>query len=74
MEGLSGKEHLIRILNDVQTPRIFVTVTQLDTGALETQVNTEMLEQKIQYVLSNYDEDLKLLRNPRIQIKGLIIL
>ncbi|MNB69340.1 hypothetical protein D3C75_158680 [compost metagenome] len=74
MEGLSGKEHLKHRLSQVQTPKLFITVTKLATGALETQINTDMLEQKIQYVMANYDEDLCLLRVPAIQIQAFIIL
>ncbi|MNB67587.1 hypothetical protein D3C87_954980 [compost metagenome] len=71
---VSSKKLFEELLNDVQTPRLFIAVTQLDTGALETQINTDMLEQKLQYVLANYDDDLKLIRNPAIQIQAFIIL
>ncbi|MNU34842.1 hypothetical protein D3C71_234270 [compost metagenome] len=69
-----GMEAFKDLASKVTTPRIVVTVTQLDTGALETQINTEFLSTKIQYIIANYDDDMRLIRNPKIQIQAFIIL
>ncbi|MMZ45734.1 hypothetical protein D3C75_333050 [compost metagenome] len=54
-------------------PKLIVTVTQLPSGALETQINTDQLETKMNYIVDNYDENMCLKRNTKVQIIGVIV-
>lgn len=54
--------------------RIIVFAIKLPTGAIETIVDYEKLESKLDYVLNAYDDDLKLKTNPDIRILDCIIL
>lgn len=55
------------------TPRVLVTVTRVPSGALETQVNTEKLAEKIDYIMNTYGNDFSMVGKPEIQIVGFIL-
>ena len=54
-------------------PTYIVTAVKLPTGAIELAVNTSNIEQKIDYILEAYDDDMKLKSNPEIQMTNLMI-
>ena len=57
----------------IQTARLMIIVMELDTGALETQINTSNLINKYHYVLEAYDNQMRLKKNPEIRIVDFII-
>ena len=68
------RQYLLDAVGRVNYLRKIVTVTELPSGALETQINDGGLASKYQYIVDNYDEDMKLKTCPDIQIVGLIII
>lgn len=54
-------------------PTYIVTAVKLPTGATELAVNNTNIEQKIDYILEAYDEDMKLKTNSEIQMTNLMI-
>lgn len=57
----------------IQTARLMIIVMELDTGALETQINNSNLINKYHYMMEAYDEHMKLKKNPEIRIVDFII-
>lgn len=55
-------------LSPLLKPRYLVTAGRLDTGAIELITNTENIPKKLEYLLSAYDENMKLKANPKIEI------
>lgn len=53
--------------------KLLVTVVKLPYGSLETIVNTDKLGDKIEYIMRNYDDDLRLKLNYQIMIMDYII-
>lgn len=54
-------------------PELLVVATRLPTGAVETQINTSNIIEKINYIKETYDDEFKMKRNPLIQIVGFLI-
>jgi len=54
-------------------PTYIVTAVKLPTGATELAVNNTNIEQKIDYILGAYDDDMKLKTNSEIQMTNLMI-
>jgi hypothetical protein len=54
--------------------KLLVTVMKLPYGSYETIVNTDKLEDKVEYIMRNYDNDLRLKLNDQIMIMDYIIL
>ena len=54
-------------------PTYIVTAVKLPTGATELAVNNTNIEQKIDYILEAYDDDMKLKTNSEIQMTNLMI-
>lgn len=54
-------------------PTYLVTAVKLPTDAIEITVNTSNIEQKIEYILEAYDDDMKLKSTPEIQMTNLMI-
>ena len=54
-------------------PTYIVTAVKLPTGATELAVNNTNIEQKIDYILGAYDEDMKLKTNSEIEMTNLMI-
>ena len=54
--------------------KLLIVVVKLPSGALETMINTEHLNDKLKYLIDNYNGDLKLINNPDIEIVEYIIL
>lgn len=71
--ALTKTELMVKYLGYYEDVRLIITVTQLPSGALETAINSESLNDKLDYINQNYDEQLRLKRSPDIQIKGFLV-
>ena len=56
------------------TPNTIVTATKLPSGATEVTINTAEIPAKIDYILSAYDEDMRLISNNDVAILNLMII
>lgn len=54
-------------------PTYIVTAVKLPTGAIELAVNSTNIEQKIDYILGAYDDDMKLKTNSKIQMINIMV-
>lgn len=54
-------------------PQYFITAVKLPTGAIELAVNTSEIAGKIEYILTSYDEKMRLKTNPDIVMQNLMI-
>lgn len=61
-------------IENYKEPKLLVTVVQLPSGAYETLVNNDKLESKFEYLLSAYDEELRLKTKKDIKLLDCIIL
>ena len=59
-------------LNDF-TPKYIVTAAKLPTGAIELALNTDNIVEKIDYILSAYDEEMRLKTNTDIVMSNIMI-
>lgn len=50
-----------------------VTAVKLPTGAIEIAVNDQCLEQKLEYILSAYDDQMRLVSNKEIAMIEAIV-
>lgn len=53
--------------------KVVVTIVKLPSGALEVIVNTDNLNDKLNYIINAYDDDLKLKSNQDIAIVDYLI-
>lgn len=67
-------EEFIKQADNMPNYTLLVTATRLPSGALETQVNSQELEEKVKYIKEKYDENFALKANPNVQIVGYILL
>ena len=58
---------------EIFTPSYIVTAVKLPTGAIELAVNTSNIEEKIDYILDAYDEDMHLKANDSIVMQNIMI-
>lgn len=54
-------------------PSYIVTAVKLPTGAIELAVNTENIEEKIDYILEAYDDNMHLKTNDSIVMQNIMI-
>lgn len=54
-------------------PTHLITVVQLPTGAREVTINTANIEEKIDYILDAYDDEMILKTNPNISMCNILI-
>ena len=54
-------------------PHYIVTAVKLPTGVIELAVNTENIAEKIDYILSAYNEDMQLKTNNSIVMQNLMV-
>lgn len=54
-------------------PQYIITAVKLPTGAIELAVNTTCIKEKIDYILSAYDEEMRLKTNPEICMANIMI-
>lgn len=55
------------------TPQYIVTAVRLPTGFIELSVNNGGIEEKIDYILEAYDDDMQLKTNTSIKIENILI-
>lgn len=55
------------------TPQYMVTAVKLPTGFIELAVNSGGIEEKIDYILEAYDQDMLLKTNKDIRIANILI-
>lgn len=70
-------KHLKKAINEEElpefNPQYLIAAVRLDTGAVELSINTTEIEEKIDYILEAYDEDMRLKTNSSISIESIMI-
>lgn len=54
-------------------PTYIITAVELPTGAIELAINTTNIQEKIDYILESYDEDMVLKTNSEVRMKNLMV-
>jgi hypothetical protein len=54
-------------------PQYIVTAVKLPTGAIEIAINNQNIKEKIEYILSAYDEDMQLKTNLEICMQNIMV-
>lgn len=54
-------------------PSYIVAAVKLPTGAIELAVNTENIEEKIDYIIEAYDDNMRLKTNDSIVMQNIMI-
>lgn len=54
-------------------PSYLITAVKLPTGAIELSINTENIAEKINYILCNYDGNMRLKTNENIVMQNIMI-
>ena len=54
-------------------PTYIVTAVKLPTGAIELAVNNQNIKEKIEYILSAYDDDMRLKTNTDIVMQNIMV-
>ena len=71
------REYLSEIKNMVSEDKAqiskIVTAVKLPTGAIEIAVNDQCLEQKLEYILKAYDDQMRLVSNKEITMIEAIV-
>ena len=67
--------YYMRLIRDQEefTPTYIVTAVKLPNGAIEIAVNTNNINEKIDYILESYDEEMRLKTNPEVTMQNLMI-
>ena len=60
-------------IEGLETPTYFVYVVKLPNGAIELITNTQKIMEKINYILSAYDDDMLLKTNSNVEIINWLI-
>ncbi len=61
------------ITDETFKPKYLVTAVKLPSGAVELAVNTEGIEEKIDYILEAYDADMRLKTNTEIVMQNIMV-
>jgi len=61
------------VLSGKWEPKLLVTVVQLPSGGQEVATNSSNIEEKINYILENYDDDFRFKKSPQVQVIGYIL-
>ena len=70
---LTFKEQLLAVAETIEEPRVLVVAVELPTGAIEIITNTSNIDTKLKYYTTMYDDDFRLLTNPKVRIVGAMI-
>ena len=70
---LTLKEQLIAVAETIKEPKVLVVAVQLPTGAIEIITNTTNIDAKLEYYTTMYDDEFRLLTNPKVRIVGAMI-
>lgn len=54
--------------------RMLICIVELPSKALETIINTTQIQEKIDYILNAYDDNMHLKANPDIRIVGGVVI
>lgn len=54
-------------------PQYIVTAVKLPTGAIEIAVNNTAIKEKIEYILSAYDDEMRLKTNNEIVMQNIMV-
>lgn len=54
-------------------PQYLITAVKLPTGAIELSINQHMIEEKIDYILNAYDDEMRLKTNPEIVMQNIMV-
>ena len=70
---LTLKEQLLAVAETIKEPRALVVAVELPTGAIEIITNTSNIDSKLEYYTTMYDDEFRLLTNPKVRIVGAMI-
>ena len=70
---LTLKEQLLATAETIEEPKALVVAVQLPTGAIELITNTTNIDVKLEYYTTMYDDEFRLLTNPKVRIVGAMI-
>ena len=70
---LSLKEQLLAVAETIKEPKVLVVAVELPTGAIEIITNTTNIDSKLEYYTTMYDDEFRLLTNPKVRIAGAMI-
>ena len=70
---LTLKEQLLAVAETIEEPKVLVVAVELPTGAIEIITNTSNIDSKLEYYTTMYDDDFRLLTNPKVRIVGAMI-
>jgi hypothetical protein len=70
---LTLKEQLLAVAETIKEPKVLVVAVELPTGAIEIITNTSNIDSKLEYYTTMYDDDFRLLTNPKVRIVGAMI-
>ena len=70
---LTLKEQLLAVAETIKEPKVLVVAIQLPTGAIEIITNTTNIDAKLEYYTTMYDDEFRLLTNPKVRIVGAMI-
>lgn len=72
------KSNKLKLIENILYSRkkltVLVTAIKLPSGAIEVTTNYQDLENKLKYILENYDDQMRLKRNKEIQIIDYILI
>lgn len=54
-------------------PQYIITAVKLPTGAIEIAINDKNIKEKIEYILSAYDDNMYLKTNPEICMQNIMV-
>jgi len=70
---LTLKEQLLAVAETIKEPKALVVAVELPTGAIEIITNTTNIDAKLEYYTTMYDDEFRLLTNPKVRIVGAMI-
>lgn len=70
---LTLKEQLMAVAETIKEPKALVVAVELPTGAIEIITNTTNIDAKLEYYATMYDDEFRLLSNPKVRIVGAMI-
>lgn len=70
---LTLKEQLLAVAETIEEPKVLVVAVELPTGAIEIITNTSNIDSKLEYYTTMYDDEFRLLTNPKVRIVGTMI-
>jgi len=72
-DRLTLKEQLMAVAETIEEPKVLVVAVELPTGAIELITNTSNIDSKLEYYTTMYDDEFRLLTNPKVRVVGAMI-